>query len=416
MVFSVEPNLSMDDESLLDDDIDETEGPEAKTTPWLQSFAELKEMMVKIPDRDIYKRIVTEGNGDVLGNRTCRLKWIYSTFFEKEQNSYDSSYMPGTNARTSLSDEILPGIWYAIKTMRKGEESQFIIDHQLMYGKFGVVVGHVTVKPNANVLLVAKLVDFQEIGSETACEQLNDDELRKFRLVKVKVIEMQKKVHDFCRKNLYANAIRVNLDMIQRVLFTDVENEDEQSEKNAFLGEMYTKLSDCYVKVEDFKKAIAIIQDLRKIVDIDQDVDVLVNEAIAFGKIDDDYKRAITLLRKAQLLDPNNKRVNIELSAIQNSHDDYNAQTKRFMQRAFQTKPQTQVSQAKKVVDKIESTVTDVIKSFGNMDLGTDIPLVGYTDEELKNVEESIRFNPAYKLQTTTADDGQLKYSIKKLA
>lgn len=411
LMFTLKNSTNFGDEALLEEDADEV--PEIKTTPWLQSFDELKQTMTQIPNNKIFKRIINEGNGEVLGRRKCHIQWSYSTFFENEKNSYDSSFLGSTSVKSTPSDEILQGIFFALETMRKGEESHFIIDHTLMYGTHGIITGRIKIKPKADVLLIVKLIDFHEIGSEAACEQLSNDELRQFRLVKEKAIEMQLKASDFSRKHLYSHAIRVNLEIIQRILFCDIENEDEIDDKTKLLADIYAKLIDCYIKVEDYKRAHSMVNDLRKISDVDQNVNVLVNESIALGKIDDDYKRSIELLRKAQKIDPHNERVNNVLADMQKAHDKYQKDTKSFFQKAFQSKPQPR---AKASDEKDKGSITEIIKSFGNIDIGSDIPLIGYTANELKKIEAAIKDDPTYRLQVIPDAKGQLKYSIKKFS
>lgn len=409
IMFTLDQNQMMDsvDDNLIDDDeMDADVKP--KATPWLDSFDELKATMVKIPNYKIYKRTVVEGNGDVMGRRKCRIQWSYSMFMEREENSYDSSY----GIKTNMYDELFEGIWYALETMRKGEESHFIIGYELMFGEFGHVAGNVKIKPKADILLVAKLVNFREIGSENACDELTSDQLLKFGLVKAKVVEMQKKIMDLCRKGEWHRAVQVNLQILQRLQFCDVENDDELKKKDQLFAEVYEKLIECYVKVENYKEAIENVTNLRKISNIDENINVLVNEAIARSKIDDNYNRSIGLLRKAQQLDPHNERVNNTLNDIQQARDKYKNEMKGFLQRAFQLKPQPKVIK----VNGDRDNVTNIMATFAKLDIGSSTPLVNYTAHELKLVEEAVKKNASYELDVANGSNGQRKYSIKKLA
>ncbi|XP_055319595.1 inactive peptidyl-prolyl cis-trans isomerase shutdown-like [Sitodiplosis mosellana] len=411
IMFTLDRNQlvnNVDDNLIEDDDMNEEAKP--KATPWLESFDELKTTMVKIPEYNIYKRTIFEGNGDAMGRRKCRIQWSYSMFMEREENSYDSS----CGVKTNLYDELFPGIWYALETMCKGEESHFIISYTLMFGEFGHDAGNVKIKPKADILLVAKLVNFREIGSENACDELSGDELRKFGLVKEKVMEMQKKVSDLCRKREFERAIRVNLQILQRLQFCDIENGDELKEKNQIFADVYEKLIDYYIKIENYKEAFENVTRLRQISDVDRNVNVLVNEAIARSKVDDDYNRSIVLLRRAQQLDPHNESVNSTLNDIQKARDKYKNEMKGFLQRAFQLKPQPQVNKAQGKGD--HGSVNGIMDSFAKLDIGTSAPLVGYTAQELKMVEEAVENDASYELQMNSGSDGQRKYFIKKLA
>lgn len=130
------------DEAGSDDDDNEiVEDFESKISPWKKSFAELKAQMESIPCNigSVYKRIITEGNGDVMKSNKCRMEWVYSMFFENESNAFDSISKP---AKIEILS-VLPGIQIAVQTMRKKEEAQFVIDYRLMYGelKFFIAFG-----------------------------------------------------------------------------------------------------------------------------------------------------------------------------------------------------------------------------------------------------------------------------------
>lgn len=281
IVFTLDNSVvDMGEQDLIYDD-ENDDIPEVKKTPWLYSFDKLKETMTKIPNHDIYKRVVIEGSGEMMGTKKCRIQWSYSVFFEKEEHSYDSSFFSGNSVKTSLYDELLPGLWYSVETMRKGEESHFIINYRLMFGELGHMLGDVKVKPKADVLLVAKLIDFREVGCANACSTLSEDELRQFSVVKEKIVDMMKKVYDFYRKGLYSRATAVNMEIIQRLQYCNTENDDEEKERTQLLADVYAKYIECCIKMEDYKRAVSMVDELGRISDIHKNITVLINAAIA---------------------------------------------------------------------------------------------------------------------------------------
>lgn len=409
-----EHSINKFDNDLMNGNIEEEEKAEVLKTPWSHSFDELKLHMTPIPNYNIYKRIMTDGIGDVMGRRKTRLHWSYSMFNEKADDSYDSSFMGGEHVKINLWDEVMPGIWLALETMKKGEESQFVIDYKLMFGELGHEVGDLhKIKPQADVLLVAKLVDFEEIGAENACENLTDEELRTFSAVKSKALEMLAQTKDLNTKGSYAHGINVGLQIIDRLRFCEVDNDEEIKEKCKLIDDVFIELIDCYVKVEKYKKALSMISQLRESMDVDKNINLLVNEAIAYNKLDGDFERSIELLRKAQMIDPHSKLVNHTLSEVQKKRDKYKNDTKEFMRKAFQVKNQP----APKKVEKTSENekLAEIVKSLSSIDIGSGIPLVGYTPNELKEIEDALkRDNQGYKLQVATGNDGKLNYTIKK--
>lgn len=403
------------DNDLLNESAEDDEKPEKLKTPWRLSFDELKLHMVPIPHANIYKRVMIEGIGDVMGRRKTRVHWTYSMFAEKEEDSFDSSFTGVDKIRTDVWDELMPGLWLALETMRKGEEAQFVIGNKLMFGDFGHVVGVHNVKPKSDVLLVAKLVDFVEIGSENACAQLTDEELRQFSSVKGKALEMLAQVNDLKEKRSYAHAISVGMQIIDRIRFCTIESDEEKTEKSELLNDVGIMLIDCYVKAEKYQKAITMIDHLRRSMDVDNNVSVLVNEAIAYSKIGDDFTRPIQLLHMAQRIHPHNNLVNGLLAEIQQKQKKYENDTKEFMRKAFQMKSLNKPE--RKEVEKSSGNpkLTEIIKSLSTIEIGSGIPLVGYTPNELKEIEDALKHDgQGHELEVTAGNNGKRNYTIKK--
>ena len=63
-----------------DENEDEEEDLENKLSPWKKSFAELKSLMVQLPNEmgRIYKRIITNGTDELMpSNPNCQIQWNY---------------------------------------------------------------------------------------------------------------------------------------------------------------------------------------------------------------------------------------------------------------------------------------------------------------------------------------------------
>lgn len=349
LVFRIDRSNEIDDINESDDGVERDPSDlEKNNSPWKHSFVELKQTMTKLPNCEIYKRLVDKGSGDPMGRRRCRFKWSYSQFFEFEDTSFDSSFTSGVKVRTNMCDEVFKGIFLAIETMRKGEESHFIIDSKLMFGKHGMVIGDTIIKPNADILLVAKLIDFDEVGAEDACDSLTEDELRRFCNIKKNVAQMLQSANDKMRTGSYKASIRVCLNVVSHLKFCEIGSVDEKRSMEQLMADAMAKLIKCYVKEEKYKKADAFVKELRLFSNVDQNVNVLIYEAIALSKIGDDFKRPIELLRNAQRIEPHNELVNKTLSGIFEAKAKYDNDAQEFknrMKRAFQLKEQPKAGQ-----------------------------------------------------------------------
>lgn len=258
-------------------------------------------------------------------------------FFENETIAFDSNCKPVTAEKTGM----LFGIQVALGTMRRKEEAQFVIDYSLMFGEIGCPP---RIKPKADVLLVAKLIDFEEIGVENACDGLSEEDRRKFHVLKDKINEMYKKSLDHIRNKRYRYAISVSQAAIRNLELCQVANEAEQAEQQKLLNELYIQLSSCYVKTEEWKKCCSMVNELRRRSNISRNITLMLNEAIALSHIEDDFQRSIKLLRNAQKIEPHNELVNGTLNEILAKDEKYKLDRQEMWQRALDMKSKIEAS------------------------------------------------------------------------
>lgn len=385
---------------------------EEANSPWLHSFQQLKEKMIKIPNENIYKRIITEGDGEVMGPTKCRVRYSYNYFFEYEKNAFDSSYFSGKNSKIMNFDEVMTGIWAALETMKKDEESQFIIDYKLMFGEFGCPP---RIKPKADVLVVMKLLNFVEVGDENACDNVSAADRRKFVVMKPNIIEQQKRANDHFANKRFIHARRVNQEAIRHLELCQVADDKEQNEQQKLLIQLYTSLCDCYLETEDWKKVCSMINELRRLTDIKRNVKLLVNEGIALSKINDEFDRSIELLKRAQQIEPNNQFVNQTLNGIIESKKKYESERKAMWQRAFQVKQSVEQRQQTTNDAGMETKFKEIFQMMDENNEIKSIPLVGYTQHELDTIEQMLVNDLKRKLSISYGKDGKANYSINKL-
>lgn len=316
------------DDNVSDEDI------ESKISPWKKSFSELKLLMEPVPYSNglVYKRLITEGVDDIMDNQNCRIQWKYSMFMEGKEESFDTTSQ--TIEREAIS---VKGHHLALATMRKKEEAQFVIGYQLMFGELGCPP---RIQPKADILFVVKLIDFVVTGDAKACDDLPQEDRRKFHVVKDKVNQMHLKATDHTRSKRYRQSVSLYQKMIQNLEFCQLANEDEQNQQQTMLFEYYSQLAECYFKLDDWKKLCLMVNELRRrnAAKLNESVNVLVNEAIAISHIEDDYKRAITMMKKVQRQYPNNERVNNELDKMFKKKEKYQQETQDIWKKAFNVK------------------------------------------------------------------------------
>lgn len=291
--------------------------------------------MEKLPNANIYKRIIKNGVDDVLGSRAARVQWSYDAFTEMESKPYDTSVRGDAATISTMYYQMHEGVWLSLETMRKGEQAEFIIDHQLMFGNVGFAP---RIKKKADILLVAKLIDFTEINEDDAAEQQSNEDRRKFRNVKKKVMDMRGKAIVHVRCERYRSATRALLSAAQMLELCHLANDIEQDEQHQMLVEIFTELMTIYGMADEHRKVCLMVNELRKLKNVKNDINVLLHEAIAVSHLDDESERALEILQRCQKIDPNNQFVVETKRAIIERNRKHRDEMKSLWQRAMQIK------------------------------------------------------------------------------
>lgn len=420
-VFEINPERLNDaiDEGIYNDadggSDDETDAPDVyaneKISHCMQTFKKLKKQMIHFPNEQIYKKIIAEGKGEVMGSNMYRIQWTYNMFFEGEKVAFDSTYLGDKQCKIVTCEDILPGLWLAARSMRKGEKSKFIIHNSLMWGKYGCPP---RIKPKADVLAVIELIDFIDIGRDGEAEQINESDRRKFHVLKAKIIEKQKRAIDNFNNRRFGYAKMVNHEVIRELELCQVADDAEQAEQRELLVQLYTHLSDCYLELEDWKKVCSMVNELRRLTNVKQNVKLLVNEAAALSNMADCFERSIELLRQAQHIEPNNEKVNKTLASVVEANEKYKAERKAMWQRAFQTKKAVE-EQETAAVNECKTKLAEILKMMCASATIRSIPLIGHTKSELDIIRNLLVNNLKYEFKVCKGKDGNDCYAIEKL-
>lgn len=276
MANSMDPEIFDEAGSDYDEDDEDYEG---KISPWKKRFDELKPLMEPLVDDAnawIYKRIITEGNGDVMGDRNCRIQWSYCMFLEGQEDAFDST----PSNRIERTDITLEGHHLALGSMRQGEEAQFLIHYKLMFRDLGCPP---RIPMKAHILLVAKLINFVDTGDAEAVDNVPPEDRRKFSVLRDRVDLLHKKAFDDMHKKRYGSAIAVYRKAIQSLELCTLANEEEQNQQQKMLFDYYINITECYLHSSNWKKVCTMVNELRRRNPefVNKDVNILLNEGMA---------------------------------------------------------------------------------------------------------------------------------------
>lgn len=306
-------------------------------SPWEKSYDELKETMTMMPNGKIWKKIVKQGIGELMPQEKVRCKIHYSGYFETDQDrsAFDSTYMRGSpKTFISGSADILPGIEMAVLSMRKNEESQFVVSYELLFGDMGCAP---RIPPKADGLFVINLLDFSEIGDENAVDKLNEQDKRKFSIILPKIREVQVKGKDLFAQGHTPNACHTFHKAVKSLQFCSLSDENEQKQQNELLVKMYTNLAVCYNKMELWKKTCSMCNEIGHISDLSKNGKALFQEGRALLKLNE-FQRARQKLRQAQQIEPTNKIISNEIILLEETYKKQKSDEQMLWKRAFANK------------------------------------------------------------------------------
>lgn len=435
--FDTEIDMNASEADMFDDEEFEShEAPDSEWKPWEKTFDVLKSMMDKVTigkhvQKDgttemvyLHKRTTKQGSGEPMGRKRNRVHYIYQMFYDGECQPFLSSYHRKNSAVVKEEyDDVMPGVWLSLETMRKGEEAEFIVDHKLMFGKLGTPIGlNLDQKKNADVLLILNMVDFVEIGKDAGAVHDNSTEeaAKSFNQVKQNVIDYKNRAIDSFRRKRYENSILNNQRAFQLLQFCELDDKKaDKDEHHELIIGVLMQLLDCYMETERWKKARSIIDNLTELkFNVKNDINILVKRAKILTMMNGDYDQSITILRGAQSIDPYDMSVSSALDETIAARNKYKADSKSLWQRAFQSKGSANKPKEESVEDAtFKKTMTEIVKSIGKLAIGADIPLdSSFTRAQLKLVEQIVDENSNLKLYHYDKENGDIVYAIKKFS
>lgn len=268
---------------------------------------------------------------------------------------------------------ILPGIEDSVKSMTVGEESQFLISYQLLFGEMGCPP---RIKPKADGLYIITVLEATNIGNDQALETITKEDKNKFPVVQTKVLDLMNSARDKYKNGRTVDAIRSWTKAVEVLQFCQLKDIDEQNEQTALLEKLFTNLAVSYNKEDRPLKTLSSINDLRRISDVSRMCKVLFQEGRAYVKIGE-YEKAKNTLAKALKIQPLNKEIVAELEKLEKRIIKNNREEKEMAQRAlnFKAKP-VEVKEKQEIDENFKVEMNKILLNFKNDETSSKLKLI----------------------------------------
>lgn len=332
-------------------------------SPWEKSFAELIPSMVNIGD-DIYKKIVKQPTDNVAMEGRCRATITYTSYMELYRVAFDSTFLRG-DYKTFVTgdDEVLPGLELAVKSMKRGEESHFIIPYKFLFGELGCSP---RIKPKADCLYVIQLIKFSKIGDEAATESVVDEDRRKYHVMIDKIMEVKQSGVDHFRQGSYVKAAAAFHRAINRLEMCQLSNENEEKEQRGHLITLYTDVMICYNKLNKPKQACSAFKDLDRLGGTSKNVKALFQHGKALMALGE-FDRSKEFLKKAYRLEPSNPETTNVLRTLDKKSQEHKTMESNLWRKAMgNAEPYIPPDKPSEVNEDFKETVRQSILDFKN--------------------------------------------------
>jgi FK506-binding protein 6 len=247
------------------------------------TFIEFRCTMTKINDK-IYKKIIKPGLGAEIDLERTVVIFEYAKFIEGFSDPIDSSWLNKKSGVVNVKKGIepLPGVYLALTTMKKGEESLFWISNELMFGKFGKfccsklktfhnVILNVLgcpprVPPAVDILLHAKVNNITE--EEDKDEEEQDEMSKSFEKLWKDAAKSFKLASEQFKTGNFSKAVCIYRKWIEKLENLHLKNDEEESKQKELLTRMYQNICVCYNKLGKPEKTCVMMRQMEKLTPI----------------------------------------------------------------------------------------------------------------------------------------------------
>lgn len=155
----------------------------------------------------VYKQILTPGYGEAV-QADSTVSFHLTAFYEGGREPFDSTELRDKPFLTRLSNDlVLPGIYYALTSMKCGERSEFIVEPEMAFGTSGAPP---RVPPNCRILYIIAVRRIHLDGTIENYLAMTDSELAALPFEKiVQLAESEKNIgNSFFKERKFEDAFR----------------------------------------------------------------------------------------------------------------------------------------------------------------------------------------------------------------
>ncbi|KAF2880877.1 hypothetical protein ILUMI_25293 [Ignelater luminosus] len=264
-----------------------------------------------LPDGKIKKRILREGYGSVLPEKGS-VTIHYNAYFEYNDEPFDSTYLRKQPLNFVLNQGyVLPGLDYAVSTMKLNEKSQFLIHFDYAYGKLGCAP---RIPPEATVLFEIEIKNCVDSGACLTYAELDEEKQKYFDEVYKYCIALCDNAKELYKKDMIKQAIKrynIGVSKLETCTLKDYASQEKQQE---LLHLFYRNLVIAYTKIKKPRRACGNFNKLSRICKgacLKIPTKVYFQHARSLMLLGD-YDFAERQLRQAQRLEPQNNDITRE--------------------------------------------------------------------------------------------------------
>ncbi|XP_055943232.1 inactive peptidyl-prolyl cis-trans isomerase FKBP6-like [Argiope bruennichi] len=219
-------------------------------------FSHLKTRMTPITeDGLVLKEVLKQGVGGPIPEKS--IVYIhYDAFLEGRTETFDSTRLRDKPFKFLFGDgRLLPGLEIGIQTMKTDELSRILVSSKYAFGPMGCPP---RIPPNAELLYEVQVLKFTPGKDAVEFEEMAPEDQKKAPFEKIVGVYQcdNKLANELFHKKMFKPAIARYRRIVTLLEEVSVANEEEDEQRKGYLLKLYLNLAQCYLNIQNPKKAI----------------------------------------------------------------------------------------------------------------------------------------------------------------